>query len=235
MSQSDYHHPRFAYFVVLFPWRITRRLATLKANKYPGEVPNLWQVGLGILRMLHRLIFRTETVGTCRQFPVRNTWRARLLQYRAIRLPFLLWERAVFPLDLSGLACSRKNLTSHLIAAHHDANQFAYDLAILTYDTGALDELQTRVDAVVNGDDPRAEWLRDLVVFEQYHENLQAAVRAARQGDLKLTPEESVNPDIAFSAYLNWCAAQPATPGATLKALRAGTFRLYTPSTPEIS
>ena len=126
---------------------------------------------------------------------------------------------------------TRENTITHLLAAHHDGNQFAYDLEMLSYDHGGLEQLAERVDAVVDGTHPRAEWLRDLVVFEGYHEHLQAAVSAALAGELRLTEQETVDPDISFSAYLRWCAAQPATPAETVRAVREGTFVLYEPPT----
>ena len=201
-------HPWPAYFVVLFPWQIVRSLAALRDNGYPDPLPNLWQVGLGILRMLHRLLFRTDTIGTCRQQPVRDTRRARVLQYRALRLPCLIWERAVFPLDLSGLASTRENTIRHLLAAHHDGNQFAYDLEMLMYQPGALLALRERVAAIVSGADPRAEWLRDLVVFEGYHEHLLAARMSMLALVLALAahrhfPSESlIESERAFTSHL---------------------------------
>jgi hypothetical protein len=225
---SRQSHPLFAYFVVLFPWRIVRRLDALQDAGFPGPLPNLWQIGLGVLRMIHRLLFRTETVGTCSAANIRQGWRARLLKNRGFRVPLLLWERAIFPLDLSGLASSQENTIVHLLAAHHDGNQFAYDLEMLMYQPGALENLIERVDAIVSGADSRALWLRDLVVFEGYHEHLQSAARDALAGELNLSPEEASDPDISFSAYLSWCAEQPATPLATLRAIRRREFVIYT-------
>ena len=80
--------------------------------------------------------------------------------------------------------------------------------------------------AVVTGADPRAAWLRDLVVFEGYHESLLAAAERALRGDLSLPEPDARDPDISFFAYLEWCSAQPATPGATLAALRSRAFTL---------
>src|SRR5690606_40664155 len=94
---------------------------------------------------------------------------------------------------------------------------FVYDLQLLAVHEGALDEVERRALAVVRGEDPRAEYLRDLVVFEHYHENLLAAVRAFKRGELRLSPEDERSPDISFTAYLDWGAAQPETPGETLR------------------
>jgi hypothetical protein len=206
-------HPLWAYLLLLSPDRVERRLAQVRARGL--RAPNSWQIAQGVLRMVHRLIFRSDTVGTSHA-PVRDTWRARLLSWRPLRLPFLVAERAVAPLDLSGLLSSRERILRHLLAAHHDGHQFAYDLQMLALDAGALDELAERTRAVVSGADPRADWLRDLAVFEGYHESLLDAAERARSGDLGLPDDAAANPDISFHAYLDWCAARPPTPRATL-------------------
>jgi hypothetical protein len=209
-------YPLWAWILLLRPDRVEERLSQI------ADAPNLWQVGLGVMRMLHRLIFRSDTVGTC-ELPVRGSWRAKLLHWRALRLPFLLAERAVAPLDLSGLVSSRERVLRHLLGAHHDRHQFAYDLEML--DEAALDELVERTRAVVEGRDPRAGWLRDLAVFEGYHESLLDAAQRARCGKLSLPEPDASDPDISFLAYLDWCRAQPSTPRQTWDAISGGRFK----------
>src|SRR5690606_12768511 len=177
-----------------------------------SRAPNPWQICQGVVRMWHRVVFRPETIGTSKSFHPRTTRRARMLENRPVRFPFLLRERAIAPLDFSGLASSPERIISHLVGAHHDGHQFVYDLQLLAVHEGALDEVERRALAVVRGEDPRAEYLRDLVVFEHYHENLLAAVRAFKRGELRLSPEDERSPDISFTAYLDWCASQPETP-----------------------
>jgi len=221
--------PRFPWYVhviLVRPEQVAGNLARIRAAGIVERVPNVWQVCLGVLRMWHRIVFRSGTVGTSAAHPVRPTWRARLLHLRPLRFPFLLAERAVFPLDLSGLASSPDDLVSHLLGAHHDGNQFAYDLRILACEPGKLEEVRARARAVVEQDTPRSRWLRDLVVYERYHESLLAAVERALAGDVALPDDEARNPDIAFDAYLAWCAAQPETPAATWRAWRRGEIRL---------
>jgi len=208
-------HPPWAYLLLLSPDRVEERLARIRAAG--RRAPNSWQIAQGVLHMLHRLVFRSDTVGTSAA-PVRDSWRARLLKWRPLRLPFLLAERAVAPLDLSGLLSSRERILRHLLGAHHDRHQFVYDLEMLSLDDGALDELVERASAVVSGADPRAAWLRDLTVFEGYHESLLEAAERARRGDLGLPAPEAADPDVSFFAYLDWCAAQPPTPRASLAA-----------------
>ena len=190
--------------------------------------PNDWQLCLGVLRLWHRVVFRSETVGTCPGGRVRASWRARVFANRALRLPALLAEGAVVPLDFTGLGSTPARLVRHLIGAHHDGNQFVYDLELLA-GYGELETLRAAVAAVVAGDDPRAAWWRDLAVFEAYHEQLLAAVEHALAHGPAMTGADARDPDISLRAYLAWCAAQPATPAATFAAWRAGRFGLASP------
>ncbi len=202
---------------------VARALERVRASGVYPEVPNVWQLTLGVLRMWHRMLFRSGTVGTSSR-PVRNTWRARLFAPRPLRFPFLLAERAIAPLDFSGLLSSRERVIRHLLGAHHDKNQFAYDLEMLQHDSGALEELYERARGITSGRSTRAEYLRDLTVFEGYHEDLERAAGAALHGDFGLSPEEARDPDISFAAYLAWCARQPASFAETLAALRHGRY-----------
>ena len=52
----------------------------------------------------------------------------------------------------------------------------------------------------------RARWLRDLTVFEGYHEALLVAVEAALGGKLELSDADARSPDVSLRAYLAWCA-----------------------------
>jgi len=179
--------------------------------------PNLWQLGLGVLRMWHRVLFRSETIGTCSS-PVRRTWRARLLENRSLRFPFLLAEGAIAPLDFTGLGSTRERIIRHLLGAHHDGDQFVYDLEMLACHEDGLTELSRAIDELVARDSARSRWLRDLTVFEGYHESLKAAVDRALARGVEVPPAAAADPDISFRAYLSWCARQPPTPRATLSA-----------------
>ncbi len=212
--------------VLLAPDMVERGLERMRASGRFPAVPNVWQVTLGCVRMWHRVLFRPETIGTCTDHAVRPTWRARILWHRPLRFPFLLAERAIAPWDFSGLISSRERIFCHLLASHHDRQQFAYDLELLACEPGALDALETAVRHILATDDARSRWLRDLCVYERYHENLLASVGAARRGECFLSAEEAADPDISFAAYLAWCARQPATPAAALAAWREGSLHL---------
>ncbi len=210
---------------LISPERIEAGLARVRASGLVERTPNAWQITLGVLRMWHRVLFRSETIGTSAR-AVRGNWRARLLAWRPLRFPFLLAERAVAPWDFSGLWSSPERVMCHLLGAHHDENQFLYDLQMLACQPGMLDELACAVRAVVEGDGARSRWLRDLTVFDGYHDSLLAALERARAGELCLGGADDADPDITFFAYLDWCARQPATPEETIAAWRDGRFTL---------
>jgi hypothetical protein len=214
-----------ARLVLLAPGRVAEGLARLRAIGW-GPVPNLWQVELAVLRMWERILFRSDTIGTCADDPPRRTLRARFLRFRPIRFFGLAWERAITPWDLSGFLSDEAQIVRHLLGAHHDRTQCVYDLQLLALHPGGLGRLRERVAAVVSGADPRAEWLRDLVVHEHYHERLLAAVERVLAGAEELDPNDAADPDISFRAWLRWCAAQPPTPAETWRAWREGRFTL---------
>jgi hypothetical protein len=146
------------------------------------------------------------------------------MQYRPLRFPFLVAAKAIAPLDNSGLVQSPERLTNHLITAHHDAVQFAYDVEILKGTEGALERARAATLAVIDGTDPRGERFRDLCVYEGYHERLLATLDDAIAGLPLAPPEQRDDPDITFQAFIRWCLAQPTTPTATFAAWRTGAF-----------
>jgi len=217
--------PRFARGILFDADRVERRLDEIARSGLVPRVPNAWQIALGVLRMWHRLIFRSEEIGTSASRP-RPSWRARLLHYRPLRFPFLLAERAVAPHDFSGLLSDRERVLRHLVGAHHEGAQLVYDLEMLSVDPGAIAELVKRAREVVENDTPRTRWLRDLTVYEGYHEALLAAAERALRGQFDYPPERAADPGTRFVAYLAWCARQPATYEDTLAAFRAGRYTI---------
>jgi hypothetical protein len=57
-------------------------------------------------------------------------------------------------------------------------------------------------------------WIKDLSVFDGYHDDLARAVRGFLDGALDVDPRWRTDPDISFYAYLAWCRKQPASPRA---------------------
>lgn len=209
------------YALLWRPNLVARRLDQLAARGV--DVPNLWQLWLGSLYMAHRVATRPETIGVSETDRVRQTARARLLRIRPLRAPFLLGRR-VNPLDTSGLGSSPAHLARHVLGAYHPGGNATYDLQILGLEgRGALEALRTDVAAVVDGTHPNAAFLRDLVVYEGYHE----ALLARLDGWLASTGEpadlDHAHADTTLTGFLAWCRRQPATPRATLRAaLRGG-------------
>lgn len=209
------------YFLLLYnPKQIRRNLLRMSAEGHIDEVPNLWQVFMGVLYMWHRLAFRPETIGVATDEPVRGTWRARLLERKAFRLPFLLRERAITPLDFTGFGSTPDRIIAHLMGAYHPGENFVYDLQALSAHPGKLEELHERTLSLLEGNDPRAEWLRDLTVYEGYHERLRAAVERGLRGDFSVAGQTSA--DTTVPAFVAWCAAQPSTPIEAFAAWRRG-------------
>ena len=204
------------------PAKVSANLARVRRADLVAHCPNEWQLTLGVLRMWHRVLFRSHTIGTCDDHPVRNSWRARLLHRRPLRFPFLMAERAIAPWDFSGLFSPPERIVRHLLGAHHAGDQFVYDLQILSCYPGALEALQVEVEAFVNNNNARTRWLRDLTVFEGYHESLLAAIEDALAGRQTLSAAARHDPDITFTGYLDWCAAQPATPAASWRSFWRG-------------
>lgn len=214
--------PLHAHLVLLRPARIAQALDAIREARLIDPVPTLFQIELGVLRMWHRILFRPETIGMTAVHPVRDDRWARLLERRWLRFPFLLREGSVRPWDLSGLLSTPERLTTHLLGTHHDGLQFVYDLQILSAYPGAIEELRRRACEVVELDTPRTRWLRNLCVYERYHETLLEVVERAARDGVTLPPDEERDPDISFLAYLRWCALQPATPRDAWRAWRAG-------------
>lgn len=216
--------PWHATMLLLRPRQIQASLDAIRSVGLVQTVPNLWQVELGVLRMLHRLIFRDETVGISETYPERTTWRAKLLRMRPLRAPFLLAHGSITPGDLSGLGSGAERIIRHLLGTFHDGNRFAYDLQLLACWPGKLAELRDQARAVVAGEAPQHEWLRDLCVYDGYHEVLLREVERALEEGITLPPGERDDPDVSLVAWLEWCAAQPETPAATWAAFQAGRF-----------
>ncbi len=220
-------HPWYLYAILLRPAQIESNLQRIRDVGLVENTPNLWQIALGVLRMWHRIAARPESIGLAHDGTTRRSWRARLLKIRPLRFPFVLWEGSVVPGDLSGLGSSADRLITHMLGTYHDGLQFAYDYQILEAYQGAPAKLLKLAREVVDHPGtPRSRWLRDLVIFDGYHERLIDWVSRAELHGAELPPEQVDDPDISFHAYLDWCARQPETLAATWSAYRAGRFNL---------
>ncbi|MCC6621762.1 MAG: hypothetical protein IT385_10940 [Deltaproteobacteria bacterium] len=222
--------PLLSRLLLIRPTVIADHLERVRRSGLVAEVPNAWQLTLGVLRMFHRMATRPETIGLSRAQPIRRSWLARAVAPRPLRFLPALVAGAVRPWDLTGLLTEPRGMIRHLVGAHHDRHQFAYDLMILSAWPGALERALDEARRVGAGATARDRALRDLCVYEGYHDTLIAAIERARAGDFLLDEDEARSPDVSFVAYLAWCRAQPATPAETLAAWRAGRLDLGGPA-----
>lgn len=217
-------YPLHVRLILRKPERVMANVRRALETGLVKEAPNAWQVCQGVLRMYHRMFFRSETVGHAPSVPVRNNLRAKLMAYRPLRFPFLVKERVIAPFDLSGMLSSPRRIRRHMMGAYHAGDEFHYDLQLLSLRPGAIEILRDEVNALIEHDTPRHLFLRDLNAYEGYHEALASAVdRALSEGvhDAEL----DANPDWSLVGYLNWCSRQPKTRSETLALYRTGKFR----------
>lgn len=211
----------FIKFVLRNPERVAWHLEKLHAHGRIDVRPNLWQVTMGVMYMLHRMVFRPATIGLD-DSPVRKTWRARLWQYRPLRFPFLIWQKAIDPIDLTGLSGTMARKHSHLVGAYHPGDNALYDLECMTCDPEALKALRADVADILQNQSARAQFLKDLTVYEGYHERLLHLIDRALVGDFAPAQGQEDHPDTTLRGFLRWCAAQPETPDSTLRAFLQG-------------
>ncbi len=216
------------YALLWCPQRIARRVDALERQGAIDRAPTLYQVWMGVLYMWTRVVLRPETIGLSTDEPVRTTPGAVRLQHRLFRGPAVFRARAVNPLDQVGLGSSAEHIVRHLLGAYHPGDNALYDLAILTVEPGSLQALRDELATVVDGTHPRAEFLRDLCVYDGYHERLLTMVDAFLAGEL--TGDDAVHPDTTLRAFMRWCAATPPHPAATWRAVRHGSFSLLPPA-----
>lgn len=211
------------YLLLWSPRRIARRLDALQARGTIEAAPSLYQVWMGVLYMWTRVVLRPETIGLSGDEPVRRTPGARRLENRLLRIPAVLRARAVNPLDQVGLGSSAEHIQRHLVGTYHPGDNALYDLQVLDVD-GAIPALRELVASVVDGTHPRAEALRDLCVYEGYHERLLTMVdRWLTEGP---TGFQAAHPDTTLRAFMAWCARQPEGPLATARAAARGEWSL---------
>jgi hypothetical protein len=211
----------FYRFVLRNPERVEWYLNRLYERGRIDVKPNLWQVTMGVVYMLHRMVFRPATIGLDAS-PVRQTWRAQLWQYRPFRFPFLLWQKAIDPIDLTGLSGSMARKHSHLVGAYHPGDNALYDLECMTCDADAVEALREDVVEIMKGQTARARFLQDLTVYEGYHPRLLQLIDRALAGDFTPAQGKEDHPDTTLRGFLHWCAAQPESPDATMNALFQG-------------
>ena len=218
--------PWFAKLVLINETTINKRLDEFEALGLVRKVPNSWQIFLGISRMWHRVVFRSETVGTCGEHSPRPNLRAKIMHWRVARFPFLVAEQAIAPLDFSGLLSSPQRIVKHLLGAHHDRNNFAYDLQLLLTHPEWLKNAFNEANRIKLQQTERSRWLADLCVFEHYHEHLAEALFAAINGQIEMTTTEADDPDTTLTGYLQWCSRQPTSYAETQSLYQQGRYSI---------
>ena len=185
------------------PSRADARLQKLVALKKLSRVPTREEQKRAIRYNLQRIIFRSENIGTSSD-PIRKD--AGLFRYRFFRFFALAKEHAITPLDLTGLCASRETIMTHLLAAHHDGEQFLYDLELLECEEQGLDELESRARAIVENTNPKARFYKRLCVYEGYHENLLRGIARYREG------QRSSDPELSIFALFEMCMSEASDP-----------------------
>lgn len=198
------------------PRRIRDTLRRLRQAGTITREPTLFQVWIGVLYMLYRLAFRTDTVGIA-DAPVRDTRRARLLQYRVLRVPVVLALRVVNPFDLVGLGTDPAWLVRHIAGTYHPGDNAVYDVALLTAYPEHLDALSARVRAIRDESHPRARLYKDVCVYAGYHDRLLELIDRFRAGE-PVAPA-ALPSDATLPGFVEWMCRQPPT---LRDALRAG-------------
>lgn len=206
------------------PDAIQANLRALHDAGLIDDIPTLFQVSMGVAHMWHRILFRPDTIGVAPDVPVRDTWRARVMERRWARFPFLVRERVIHPFELTGLATSTAALRAHVMGAFHPGEQALYDFAILAAWPGELEALRDELQSLVDGTHPRGAWLADLCVYENYHQHALALVEGALQGRFESDSDREA--DTTLRGFVRFLCTQPETATAALRALREGRLRV---------
>lgn len=215
----------FFYRVLLrHPERVLWHLDKLYEASRIDKKPNLWQVSMGVFYMVHRILFRSETIGVD-DSPVRSTVGARLLRYRPVRFPFLLLTGSIDPIDLTGLAGTAQRKHTHLVGAYHPGDNALYDLECIAFDKEAIRKIKDDVESILAEKTWRGRFLKDLTVYEGYHERLLGLIERALRDDYAPAADKVDHPDTTLRGFVRWCAAQPETPEKTLEVLMQGRLR----------
>jgi hypothetical protein len=222
--ELDSGDPGLHNVVLRRPDVVKQTLAALERRGDIDRVPTLWQVVLGAGYMRYRLAFRSDTVGVGGT-PARTGWRPWLLDWRVIRLPFLLRERCIAPLEMTGLSLSPDFLERHLLAAYHRVDHGIYDLQLLSLHPGRLERLHVLAVDAAEGRTGRGRWLADLCVYQGYHRTLVGLVEQAMAGDFS-SADQQIPSDASLGGWLRWCVHQPTTPTSTWAAWQSGQFNL---------
>lgn len=220
-SRSQERIPLIFRLFVHNPELMLKNLALLKEKGHIQEIPTLWQVIQGMAQQWSFTAANLEKLGHDQSHPVRDSAGARLLQPQLLRFIPLLIEGAINPWDRSGLALTPERKMRHILGTHHGGETVMYDMQLLDCYPGALESLRDQLNEILENDTPRSRWLRDLVVYEGYHEALKRVVDRALAGDFTVPEEAPPGDDYTVGSFVDRCLACPVTPEETLRRLIA--------------
>ena len=200
-----------------------RRLERLRDHGHLAEIPSEWQILQASYDMMTGFIMPSNA-EFYRHYDQNMYW----LQFlRVIDEPSTM-------MDPTGLAVSSDMLIQHLMHVVHTSA--GYDVGLLHMFPGALDELESQLEAYVGGVHPRQTAIADLLEKPDYPERLLAAVRKYREDPVRHwevttyeTPEGCEELfDFGIERYgtlgrlLNYALTLPKTPwGSVRKVLRS--------------
>jgi hypothetical protein len=152
---------------------IADRLGFFVGHGLLDALPSPWQVRVGWAAMLPISLSESER----ERARSRRTWAGQI----PIRVPLqLLYSPRQLRLD-TGLRIPAAAIVRHLVCVHHEDAFLAYDLQLLHSHPGGLERLTDAAARIVDGRDPLAPGLRQLVGGPGYHERqIPLAAAAAR-------------------------------------------------------
>ncbi len=231
VSGSNAHSPApnapipWVYYLLLHnPRLLQKNLGLLKERGHIQEIPTLWQVVQGISHMWRFTVANVDAIGTSQEAPVRDNPRAHLLKNQFIRFFALMAEGSINPLDRTGLALTPKRKMRLVLVTFHATGEMAqtviYDLQLLDCYPGALKTLGQRLEKLLKQPDARDEWIKDMAVYEGYHEDLVPVVKRCLKGDFVVhVPTQREGDDYTVTSFVERCLGFPPTPAETLEKL----------------
>lgn len=199
------------------PKLLQKNLRLLKERGHIREIPTLWQVFQGMAQQWWYTVNNLETLGHDFENPIRDSIGAKLLQPHAMRFLPLMIEGAINPADRTGLALTPERKMRHILGTHHPPETVIYDLQLLDCYPGALDTLRAKLVAIIEGDDFKSRWLKDLVVYEGYHESILPTVDRAIAGDFSVSLPPRPGDDFTVGSFAERCLACPPKPDGTIR------------------
>lgn len=208
---------RFARTVSLWrnPAEVERRLRNLEAAGWIDSRPTRVQLAVGALDMVRFVI----------EPAARDYYTTQGLNFNFHQLLRILDDPLAL-IDPSGFLSERDSIIGHVMQVVH-LNP-VYDLQLLMMFDDGLDQMESQLEAMLDGTHPRAKTIGAVVEDPEYHARLLAYVRRWRQDPQTpelVRAEQTLRADPSFAAaekqfaslpgYIAWCHTLPkGVPGA---------------------